>query len=70
MRGNKNSHSNEMGDWHNFQIIQLGSAKAQKVVYKKEALVHGPSVQCTVHCSAKMSHKTSLNQFIKAGNKF
>ena len=54
LHSNKNSHNNEMGDWNNFQIILLEYAKAKKDVYKKkEALVHGPS----------------LNQFIKADNK-
>ena len=36
---------NERGDWHNFQIIQLESAKAQKVVYKKKKLWY-MVVQC------------------------
>ena len=37
LRSNKNSHNNEMGDWNNFQIILLESAKAKKVVYKKRS---------------------------------
>ena len=37
LRSNKNSHNNEMGDWNNFQIMLLESAKAKKVVYKKRS---------------------------------
>ena len=52
LQSKENSHNNEMGDWNNFQIILLESAKAKKLFTKKEALVHGPSI----------------NKFIKADN--
>ena len=37
LQSKENSHNNEMGDWNNFQIILLESAKAKKVVYKKRS---------------------------------
>ena len=37
LQSKENSHNNEMGDWNNFQIILLESAKGKKVVYKKRS---------------------------------
>ena len=37
LQSKENSHNNEMGDWNNFQLILLESAKAKKVVYKKRS---------------------------------